>query len=655
MTDRTKWYIVGIVGIVAFVAIILMVIEGSTSGDTSNYYTASTDETGLAAGGRVSTVNSRANTCTDSDNGYNYTFLGKVVLVKNRRAVTYTDTCFGGVLKEYACGKSAVTSKNYSCPYGCSNGSCLSAPLSECTDSDGRNTSTAGYVSGYLKNVPYTRYDYCTEGVLINEYYCYSTGTEVIPTTRQSTCIYGCAEGKCNDVRPTNMWCNDSDYDNQYKIGHVAGMTPNGSYYYTDSCDVNTLTEYYCQNGFFASKKYTCEPNNNEDGYCVDARCIPSYCNDAYVYMEPGTTYALHAKNGEISFRILNWSDADSKVYLQMTTNQTMSFWLVEGDIFTANGQDFYIKDLFISNIGINSAAVNLCFEPKPLVACPVPTCIGAYTTGAVDDNGCSIYACPPCPQYVPLESGWCNGTIIPGIVDNYGCIIQPPECVPNNVTPYPCAHPACTGAYDSGKVDQNGCTIFICPPCPVYDMIPGWCENGTIVPGLVDHSGCQSAPMCINDVPKCIDSDGGRDYYVKGAVNSTSVPMLQYDTCGAIDGQKLHELYCNGSNVQVQPFIDCQYGCSDGACLRAAPQCYDSDPQDNLYTKGYATINNGKTMIYDQCGYEQGYVSDTMLIQSYCDGYRLRVNESYNCQYGCSDGACVSMPPPPSPPSVPV
>ncbi|MBW2985310.1 hypothetical protein KY313_01500, partial [Candidatus Woesearchaeota archaeon] len=145
----------------------------------------------------------------------------------------------------------------------------------------------------------------------------------------------------------------------------------------------------------------------------------------------------------------------------------------------------------------------------------------------------------------------------------------------------------------------------------------------------------------------KCTDSDGGKNYYEKGTVKeitSEGNVGIGTDECWNIDGQTLNELYCKGNSLSSEPFIECDYGCSQGRCLKEKPKCYDNDINDDFYVKGYATIDNGITKIYDQCGYEQGYTDKNLLIQSYCDSHRLKIKYD-NCPNGCNNGACKKGP----------
>jgi hypothetical protein len=168
---------------------------------------------------------------------------------------------------------------------------------------------------------------------------------------------------------------------------------------------------------------------------------------------------------------------------------------------------------------------------------------------------------------------------------------------------------------------------------CGVKEYKKEYCQNG-----------CENSE-CIKKVDACTDSDGGKVLEVKGTtkgININGVVEEQTDKCTDIGGQKLQEYYCENNLIQSEAFIECEHGCSDGACLSKGSVCYDSDPQNDIYTKGYSTIDEGKTKIYDQCGKDQGYANQKMLIQSYCDGPVLKLNYDYNCIHGCEKGSCI-------------
>jgi len=98
-------------------------------------------------------------------------------------------------------------------------------------------------------------------------------------------------------------------------------------------------------------------------------------------------------------------------------------------------------------------------------------------------------------------------------------------------------------------------------------------------------------------NVSECVDSDGGKDYYVKGVVKSKD--MSATDACGVnIDGvynkNILIEHYCS-ENAWMHENFECPNGCKDGACLPEGNFCGDGVCAGVLESN---TLNNGETMV---------------------------------------------------------
>lgn len=76
----------------------------------------------------------QTSTCTDSDGGKNYSIKGGC----NNGTSKLTDSCINSThLKEYSCSDNSCIFIKYKCPYGCSNGVCVSqtcTPSKECVD-----------------------------------------------------------------------------------------------------------------------------------------------------------------------------------------------------------------------------------------------------------------------------------------------------------------------------------------------------------------------------------------------------------------------------------------------------------------------------------------------------------------------------------------
>jgi peptidoglycan hydrolase-like protein with peptidoglycan-binding domain len=144
-----------------------------------------------------------------------------------------------------------------------------------------------------------------------------------------------------------------------------------------------------------------------------------------------------------------------------------------------------------------------------------------------------------------------------------------------------------------------------------------------------------------------CTDSDGGKNYYVKGTVTyngQTYTDSCTYCTgvapypvtCGAVV-----EYYCeNGVMKQETHACENGYTCQDGACkpsvttTTTVPSCTDSDGGMNPYEKGTVMYNN---QIYtDTCS------DPNTLIEYSCENGQIQ-KVVYPCEpnFTCQDGAC--------------
>ena len=72
--------------------------------------------------------------------------------------------------------------------------------------------------------------------------------------------------------------------------------------------------------------------------------------------------------------------------------------------------------------------------------------------------------------------------------------------------------------------------------------------------------------PTVNSSIIPCTDTDGGKNYYLKGFVSGSNYHLEDY--CNS-DGQTLNEYTCNGNHYNYSQFT-CTYGCSDGACRNA-------------------------------------------------------------------------------------
>jgi hypothetical protein len=168
--------------------------------------------------------------------------------------------------------------------------------------------------------------------------------------------------------------------------------------------------------------------------------------------------------------------------------------------------------------------------------------------------------------------------------------------------------------------------------------------------------NGCEDG-ACISegDVQEdsvCTDSDGGKDYYVKGSITTETETL--WDKCRysmltkSFDG--VGEWYCEQGHAR-RTDVRCTGGCEDGVCLGEAvvPECIDEDG-DDLFVKGSAKEEYGSGT--NDCCFESPYGGSWVPNGSYVREGLCKTNVTLGeygvtekrvlCPNGCEDGACL-------------
>ena len=141
----------------------------------------------------------------------------------------------------------------------------------------------------------------------------------------------------------------------------------------------------------------------------------------------------------------------------------------------------------------------------------------------------------------------------------------------------------------------------------------------------------------------ECYDSDGGKDYYVKGKVSAVNmVGGSGWDTC--YDSTTVREFYCENKYYSVEDRHICPQGCVDGVCVKEPEQlCTDSDVTNefpggkNYFVKGKVSAIN----MVGGSGWDTCYDSTTVR-EFYCENKYYSVEDRHSCPQGCVDGVCV-------------
>lgn len=113
-------------------------------------------------------------------------------------------------------------------------------------------------------------------------------------------------------------------------------------------------------------------------------------------------------------------------------------------------------------------------------------------------------------------------------------------------------------------------------------------------------YSKSQVVPVTTT-IKTCTDSDGGKNYYVKGTATASGQSLS--DHCNS-DGT-LTEKYCS-NNVVVWETYACPYGCSDGRCIDIAVNntCGDGICQDSSYASSVSSVSESRETCPEDCAY---------------------------------------------------
>ena len=156
-------------------------------------------------------------------------------------------------------------------------------------------------------------------------------------------------------------------------------------------------------------------------------------------------------------------------------------------------------------------------------------------------------------------------------------------------------------------------------------------CKDGACLP--------ESAGEEAEEEIMCTDSDGGKNYYVKGTVN------IGPNTDKCVDSSTLSEKFCTPEGFVAATVYTCPNGCKDGACL----PCTDSDNGKNFYVKGEFSGRWDNEFItksdycIDSLNGNEVSSSDLYLKEGFCENENLRIY-THNCPYGCNNGKCLEF-----------
>lgn len=185
--------------------------------------------------------------------------------------------------------------------------------------------------------------------------------------------------------------------------------------------------------------------------------------------------------------------------------------------------------------------------------------------------------------------------------------------------------------SYDYGCTGISECSFAAEAPLGVEVVIYSGCSGENYV--LFDGKDGSYYFKC--ESQQCEDSDGGTDYYTKGTT-SNSKGVVTYDAC---TNNELTEFYCAPDGEIYPNNYMCPNSCKDGACVKTAASCIDSDGGKNYYTKGTFSYKGAD-------GFSIGPAEDSCIgsevAEWYCKDSGGYEQIRFLCPNVCKDGACL-------------
>jgi len=501
--------------------------------------------------------------------------------------------------------------------------SCLGGVCVEvsCTENDGGiEYNVKGDVTGKIGNSFSIFIDFCENSAILNESYCDGAN----PKTLSHDCGIenrACSNGACIGI-PTVIICTDNDstlkniqtldvqtndpsvYVKSVGTGiyigspdnSIYGLEPNPleakpspynySLFYDHCSSATQLNEAFCQyNGKLSAVGLIC-PNGCLNGACIKAQNYTMTCAD---------------------------SDGGNNIYVKGTMKWNYST--------SPNTQYLFIDECALGPEGtiINECDGDNCYVLENY-------CSGSISSKPIQDeeylcpNGCSNGACVEeinttsvCTDtdgginyYIKGDSTDSTKTLIEGCINNTttirefycgedGKIYNEDYTCPNGCADGYCIQP--TGRYCS--VDATKCNLeWKVPVCGAVvfsgDGLKELCEvpgnhSGSVSAGFSfdNTNSCAITSLCPNECLdgvcvevmnitnyNCTDSDGGKNYAVKGNLVDRLHNATYEDFCsGSIT---LREHWCGENNYQYE-YYNCENGCGGGKCLKKGEKIIES------------------------------------------------------------------------------
>lgn len=558
-----------------------------------------------------------------------------------------------------------------------------SVTTTNCNDTDsGQNFTSLGAVVYLYNGLVKSATDVCQDSTWLVEYYC-NSGSAFAVTHK---CDYGCANGICKDSRISDSeesnTCTDPDGKNPYKKTTV---TDGNGGSFTDFCSLNNqLTEYSC-----TAQGYVTQETVNCNSGCSDGMCLkPASC------IKTGITAKDQYDNVFTDTCVSNSQVKEYYCEFNLVKNRTKDcdYGCSNGVCNQRNcsdtdgGKNYGLKGI-LTNLNNNYQYTDYCSSNNLIEYFCDPTSATFWGQERhTCTNGCSAGACmgeSSCtPSWICGDWGTCTGGQHSKTCTQTNC---PSQASTKTETESCAPTQTCTDS-DNGAnfnvagttVDSTGTSSDICSGSQLTE----YSCNGTVKTSTTTtcQYGCSAGACNSAPVPRCTETDNGKNYYLYGSTTGLSAGSIYTFNDHCIAGtSELTEYYCQGDNALYEN-TNCALGCSNGACV--APSCTPSwncgdwsacvagqhtktctqtncPSQDSTKTETESCISQttctdsdggrvytAKGTTIDSTGsYQDSCIAGMQVKEYYCDGNTAKFEQLYSCAYGCLDGACKSAP----------
>ncbi|HLC62537.1 MAG TPA: hypothetical protein VJI52_05980 [Candidatus Nanoarchaeia archaeon] len=417
-----------------------------------------------------------------------------------------------------------------------------------------------------------------------------SCSTDKLPITTMD----GKAEYAAFDCGQQGVKCMDSDGGKDYYVKGFMKSGANDAGQWDFCYNDKQIVEYYCDVNGGAKSIYGCH-SGCKDGACIRSACGNGVCDEremAVNSLREGRTGTFTVGNKDYEVTLSALSDVGAQFVVNGQTTRKLK---VGDKDFLADGTELKVTFIAYTDyqdypIHYANFSINTCLQD---CNCPNGRKDGKCVQGSAITKqdviswvnvNCADLTIPPIPtttQSAAAGKSTASAATGNSILDVFKSN-KPQVKVTADITANG-AGSIVTVPYNSSvkitwtSTNAKSCDVYRGTNIDKGNLV--WSDTGntryaTITSDTVFRLICTGPDGTASDeitvrpgnLQQCTDSDGGKDYYVKGFMKSGANDAGQWDFC--YNDKQIVEYYCD-VNGGAKSIYDCPSGCKDGACIK--------------------------------------------------------------------------------------